>query len=290
MASSKIQSIFKPGLFKDKVAIVTGGGTGIGRAVSLELLYLGCKVIIASRKNDVLSKAVDEMNTLLRDRAPDVSSIVCNIRKENEVQNLVAETLKRHGKIDFLVNNGGGQFISAVADITSKGWDAVVETNLKGPFLLSKEVYCKWMKDHGGSIVSILMDFERGAPLLAHSGAARSGLDNLTKSLAVEWAADGIRVNAVAPGNSIYSETAAKNYPIDVFGIVKDKVPAKRLGLPEEVSSAICFLLSPGASFISGETLHVDAGGRLYSSLMMEIPDHNNLPPFTEDTEMKSKL
>ncbi|KAF8790918.1 peroxisomal trans-2-enoyl-CoA reductase-like [Argiope bruennichi] len=290
MASSKIQSIFRPGLFKDKVAIVTGGGTGIGKAISIELLYLGCKVIIASRKKEILSKAVDKMCVLLKDRAPDVCSIVCDIRKENEVQNLVAETLKRYGKIDFLVNNGGGQFLSPAADITSRGWDAVVETNLKGPFLLSKEVYCKWMKDHGGSIVNILMDFERGVPLMAHSGAARSGLDNLTKSLAVEWAADGIRINAVAPGHSIYSETAAKNYPINVFDMAKDRVPAKRLGLPEEVSSAVCFLLSPGASFISGETLHVDAGGRLYSPLMVEIPDHNKLPPFTEDTGSKSKL
>ncbi|GFY43437.1 peroxisomal trans-2-enoyl-CoA reductase [Trichonephila inaurata madagascariensis] len=206
------------------------------------------------------------------------------------VQNLVSETLKKYGRIDFLVNNGGGQFLSSASDISSKGWDAVVETNLKGPFLLSKEVYNQWMKDHGGSIVNILMDFERGVPMMAHSGAARSGLDNLTKSLAIEWASDGIRVNAVAPGHSIYSETAAKNYPIDVFNIVKDNIPAKRLGLPEEVSSAVCFLLSPGSSFISGETLHVDAGGRLYTPLMVQIPDHEKLPPFENGNIVKSKF
>ncbi|GIY05033.1 peroxisomal trans-2-enoyl-CoA reductase [Caerostris darwini] len=287
---SKIFSVFRRDLFNDKVAIVTGGGTGIGKAISIELLYLGCKVVIASRKEENLSQAVKDIKLLLKDNAPDVSSIVCNIRKEDEVQNLVTATLKKYGRIDFLVNNGGGQFLSFASDISSKGWDAVVETNLKGPFLLSKEVYNKWMIDHGGSIVNILMDFDRGVPMMAHSGAARSGLDNLTKSLAVEWAANGIRVNAVAPGHSIYSETAAKNYPIDVFSIIKEKVPAKRLGLPEEISSAVCFLLSPGASFISGETLHIDAGGRLYSPLMVEIRDHNNLPPLNGNIDVNSKL
>ncbi|GIX91842.1 peroxisomal trans-2-enoyl-CoA reductase [Caerostris extrusa] len=290
MSMSKIFSVFRKDLFNDKVAIVTGGGTGIGKAISIELLYLGCKVVIASRKEENLSQAVKDIKVLLKDNAPDVSSIVCNIRKEDEVQNLVTATLKKYGRIDFLVNNGGGQFLSFASDISSKGWDAVVETNLKGPFLLSKEVYNKWMIDHGGSIVNILMDFDRGVPMMAHSGAARSGLDNLTKSLAVEWAANGIRVNAVAPGHSIYSETAAKNYPIDVFSIIKENVPAKRLGLPEEISSAVCFLLSPGASFISGETLHIDAGGRLYSPLMVEIPDHNNLPPLNENIDVNSKL
>lgn len=280
MAAAKMFSIFKNDLFRDKVAVLTGGGTGIGKAIAKELLCLGCRVVIASRKEDRLVAAVKEMENELGNKPTKILGMPCNIRKEDQVQNLISTTLKTFGQIDYLVNNGGGQFLSHAADITSKGWDAVVETNLKGAFLMSKEVYHQWMKDHGGAIVNILMDFYRGVPMMAHSGAARSGLDNLTKTLAIEWAENGIRVNAVAPGHAIYSETAEKNYGVDVFSSVKPHLPTKRLGTPEEISCAVCFLLSPGASFISGETLFVDAGSRFYSPLMYSIPEHEKLPVF----------
>lgn len=271
-------SVFRSGLFRGKVAIVTGGATGIGKAITQELLYLGCNVVIASRNEDNLAGAVKDLqSTLPKDRVSSISYVPCNIRKEDNVQNLVSQTLQTHKKLDFLVNNGGGQFFCPAADISLKGWDAVVETNLTGTFLMCKEAYNQWMKHYGGCIVNIVMENARGYPLAAHSGAARAGIDNLVRTLAVEWASSGVRINAVAPG-CIYSETAADNYAKGVFDQVRPRLPSKRAGIPEEISSVVCFLLSPGASYVSGTTVVADAASHLYPALTYEIPEHERWP------------
>lgn len=274
-----VRSIFRPNLFKNKVAIVTGGATGIGKAITEELLHLGCNVTIASRNEENLAAAVKELQerVLSKDEQSRINFLLCNIRKEDQVQNLIRDTLNRHGGLDFLVNNGGGQFPCRAEDISLKGWNAVVETNLTGTFLVCKEAYTQWMQKHGGSIVNIVMENSRGYPMAGHSGAARAGVQNLTQTLAVEWAESGVRINSLEPG-CIYSESAAKNYSSDLFSIVRPRLPAKRTGTPQEVSSAVCFLLSPGASYISGTSLQVDAATHLYPSLTFDIPDHNNWP------------
>ncbi|XP_072296457.1 peroxisomal trans-2-enoyl-CoA reductase [Eucyclogobius newberryi] len=285
-------SVFRPGLFNHKVAIVTGGGTGIGKAISAELLELGCNVVISSRKAEKLKAAVEELKTKISSSNPAViTSVPCNIRNEDEVKTLVSEVLKRHGRIDFLVNNGGGQFTSPTENISSKGWRAVVDTNLTGTFQCCKEVYTAWMKQHEGVIINIIADMWKGFPGMAHTGAARAGVDNLTKSLSIEWASSGVRVNAVAPG-TIFSKTAMENYKDLGPALFKMSIPfspAKRLGLPEEISSAVCFLLSPGASYISGATLRVDSGQSLYHSVL-EIPDHSAWPKAPEGENLQAMM
>ncbi|XP_051839549.1 peroxisomal trans-2-enoyl-CoA reductase isoform X3 [Antechinus flavipes] len=275
-----IKSCLAAGLLRNQVAIVTGGGTGIGKAIASELLHLECNVVIASRNFDRLKSTAEELNA---ERLPSNKAIVtpiqCNIRKEEEVNNLVKSTLDVHSKINFLVNNGGGQFLSPTEHITSKGWNAVVETNLTGTFYLCKAVFKSWMKDNGGSIVNIIAVLNNGFPHAAHSGAARAGVENMSKTLAMEWACYGIRINCISPG-VIYSASAFSNYEDFENGLIKgffQHCAAKRFGVPEEISSMTCFLLSPGATYITGQTVNVDGGSTLYSQ-SWDIPDHDNWP------------
>ncbi|XP_028616480.1 peroxisomal trans-2-enoyl-CoA reductase [Grammomys surdaster] len=273
-------SCLAAGLLQNQVAVVTGGGTGIGKAISRELLHLGCNVVIASRKLDRLTVAADELRASLPPSScAKITAIQCNIRKEEEVNNLVKSTLAIYGRIDFLVNNGGGQFMAPIEDITAKGWQAVIETNLTGTFYMCKAVYNSWMKKHGGSIVNIIVLVNNGFPTAAHSGAAREGVYNLTKSMALAWASNGVRINCVAPG-TIYSQTALENYGElgqSMFEKAFETIPAKRIGVPEEISSLVCFLLSPAASFITGQLVNVDGGQSLYTQYF-QIPDHDNWP------------
>jgi citronellol/citronellal dehydrogenase len=249
------QSIFREGLFAGQVIVVTGGGSGIGRCTAHELSALGAAVALVGRKPQKLEMVAAE----IAEDGGRATLHACNIREEEAVKSTVAAILKAHGRIDGLVNNAGGQFQAPLETISQKGWETVVRTNLTGGFLTARECYTQWMRDHGGSIVNIVADMWNGMPGMAHSGAARAGMVNLTATAAAEWGAAGVRVNAVAPGWIASSGFDA--YPDDVKPMLRSlrhHTPLKRYGTEAEVSAAIVFLLSPAAGFISGDTLRVD--------------------------------
>jgi citronellol/citronellal dehydrogenase len=250
------RSVFRPGLFQDQVVIVTGGGSGIGRCTAHELVALGARVALVGRRADKLQAVAHEFAA--GDR---VTIHPCDIREEEQVKAAVAAVLAAHGRIDGLVNNAGGQFPAALKDISAKGWDAVVRTNLTGGFLMARECYVKWMEDRGGAIVNMIADMWSGMPGMGHSGAARAGMLNFTETAACEWAAAGVRVNAVAPG--WIASSGFETYPPEFRQRVKGlklEVPLQRFGTESEVSAAIVFLLSEAAAFITGACLRIDGG------------------------------
>ncbi len=272
-----VHSVFREGLFDGKTIVVSGGGTGIGRATARELAALGAQVIICSRAPEHLEPAVAEISG----EGGKIAALPCNIRQPEAVEAFFAAVRDQYGRVDGLVNNAGGQFLSPAEAITPKGWHAVVETNLTGAFLMSRAALETSMREHGGAIVNIVAEVWRGFPGMAHSGSARAGVINLTQTLALEWAAYGVRINAVAPG--IINSSGLKTYPAAVqerFAEIAADTPSLRMGTESEIASAVTFLLSPAAAYISGATLKVDGASSLYRLQGYVIPDHTPWPAF----------
>jgi len=272
----RYRSVFRPGLFAGRIAWVTGGGSGIGRCVAHELASLGALVVISGRTASRLDGVAAEI-------AADggrCEAIAFDIRDEEAVKASVAAIVQRHGRVDALVNNAGGQFPSPLVAISKRGFDAVVANNLTGGFLMMREVFAQSMQKDGGAIVNMTADFRNGMPGMGHSGAARAGMSNLTMSAAFEWAHAGVRVNAVAPG--WVASSGMDTYQGAVRATIpklKAHVPLRRLATEAEVSAAIVFLLSPAAAFITGVTLQIDGGASLGSAVFPSI-DHDRSQPF----------
>lgn len=249
------QSAFRPGLFAGKVVLVTGGGSGIGRCTAHELAALGAQVVLVGRKLEKLQAVQGE----IAEDGGSAAAWACDIRREDQVRQTVAAVVGRHGRIDGLVNNAGGQYITPLEAIGAKGWQAVIDTNLTGGFLMARECYLQSMKAHGGSIVNIVADIWGSMPGMGHSGAARAGMVSFTETAALEWAHSGVRVNAVAPG--YIASSGMDHYPAQFAPMLREMaatVPLGRFGNEAETAAGIVFLLGPAASFVSGSVLRID--------------------------------
>ncbi len=258
-ALSSMQLSFRDGYFAGQTAIITGGGRGIGRALAFQFVRLGARVALNGRDENHL----DATAQALRKIGGEVFTRVASIREPQQIQDFVAATADRFGGIDMLVNNAGGQYAQAAYDFSEKGWKAVIDTNLTGTWFVTQAVG-RHLRHAGrpGSIVSIVAQTGRGMPGVAHSSAARAAVVNLTRSLAIEWAPDRIRLNCVAPGVTategmeVYSEEARAGMP-------KSNL-MKRFGSVREVADAVCFLAGPAGSFTTGEVIAVDGGNHIW--------------------------
>jgi len=254
--------MFEQHLLKGQVAVVTGGGTGIGLAIATRLGSLGARIAIASRDSGHL----EEGTAALRESGIDALAIQLDVRKLEQVDEMVERTVKHFGSLDILVNNAAGNFICRAEDLSPNGWNAVIGIVLNGTFYCSRAVG-RYMigRKRGGSIVSILANYVwTGSPGTIHSAAAKAGVLSMTQTLAVEWAPHGIRVNAVAPG-PVESAGAAKQLwsTPDAIERITEMVPLRRWGTPGEIADAVTFLVAPQSGFITGEVLTVDGGARL---------------------------
>jgi len=270
------RSVFAPGLFQGQTVVVTGGGSGIGRCTAHELAALGAHLAITGRKIEKLEKVKAEIEAA----AGSCEIHAFDIREEAQVKDAVARIVASKGRIDGLFNNAGGQFPSPAAELSAKGFDVVVRNNLTGGFLVSREVYVQSMQKHGGSIVNMTADYRNGFPNMAHTGAARAAMANLTMTLAYEWAASGVRVNSVAPGwiassgMDTYSGAFKEQIPK-----LKGYCPLGRLGTESEVSAAVCFLLSKAAAYITGTEIRIDGGVPL-ANRSIDLPATDRSQPF----------
>ena len=273
--AERFDSVFRPGLFDGQVVLVTGGGSGIGRCIAHELACLGATVVVAGRREEPLQQVVDEIG----ETGGRAELVVLNIREQEAVDAAIRELVERHGRLDAVVNNAGGQFPVQAGELKPRGWMAVVDTNLNGTWWVSQAAYRHALREHGGAIVNMVADVWMGAPGMVHTGAARAGVMNMTITLAAEWASEGVRVNAVAPG-PILSGGLAK-YPEAIQRQALDEVgvtPPSRFGTESEVSAAVLFLLSPAAAYVSGETMKVDGATSVRKNTMVPVGHHAGTP------------
>lgn len=266
---------FAPDLFRGRVALVTGGGRGIGREIAIAFAGLGADVIVASRNEENLRATAAQIEDLGRRCV----AVPTNIRDPAAVDALTTRSLDAFGHVDFLINNAGGQFPARPFDISDNGWRSVVDLNLNGTWNVCQRLGRHMVERGFGSIVNIVhvYSFDRGAPPFAHSGAARAGVVNLTRTLAYYWARKGVTVNALAPGSvateGLREEEYAHAEVADYEQQTLKDIPAHRLGEASEVAATCVFLCSPAARYVNGAHLIADGGQYLDTWTPMLDPE-----------------
>jgi NAD(P)-dependent dehydrogenase (short-subunit alcohol dehydrogenase family) len=246
--------IFAPGLLDGMVCLVSGAGSGLGRETSLELARLGATVVGCGRRQ----QPINETRELIAGLGGTADAIATDIRDEEAVAALVDSVLERHGRLDLLVNNAGGQFLAPAETISAKGFRTVTELNVQGTWNMTHAAATKaFIPQGGGKVVSVTLSPHNGMPGMVHSGAARAAVENMMRTLSVEWSRFGIRLCAVAPGQ-FDTEVFRTKYPAEVVATVPATVPLGRLGRPEEMAWLIAFLASPAGDFFSGAVLTID--------------------------------
>lgn len=254
-------SDFAENILQERVALVTGGGTGLGKQIAHTLGGHGASVVICSRKQEVMDAAQKELESA----GIPCLAMTADIRDPEEVEAVIKATLKRFGRLDIVVNNAAGNFPAAIEGLSYNGFKTIVDIDLLGTYNVSKASYTAYLKEHGGCIVNITAPFEHwGVSYQAHVAAAKTGVESLTRTSAVEWASKGIRVNSVAPGGM--SDTEGLDRTEETFDQMQGQ---KLIGSKQDVANAVLFLVSDSASFVSGVCIRVDGASSID---MLKIP------------------
>jgi len=250
-----MSSVFRDDVVKDRVALVTGGATGIGKEIARTLGRHGAKLCIASRKQENLEAACKELES----EGLACMWAQCDIREPDQVEGVIRAILERWGRLDIVVNNAAGNFPAPISKISYNGFRAVVAIDLLGTYNVTRAAFDAWLKQHGGHIVNISAPFQHvGVGLQAHVAAAKTGVDSLTRTCAVEFGPYGIRVNAIAPGATGDTEGMARFEAVDTGG--GSPCPLGYVGAKQDIANAVLFLVSDAASYVTGQVFCVDGG------------------------------
>ncbi len=275
-------SIFTDGILKDRVAFVTGGGTGITGGVARALAEAGANVVLVSRSMENLEPAAASINEVrgssptMREGAEaakttigEAFAVAADVRKPEEVERAIASTVKRFGRVDIVVNGAAGNFLCTAEELSPNGFGTVVDIDLKGTFNVCRAAFAE-LKKNRGQILNISATLHYlGTPMQLHVSAAKAGVDALTRNLAVEWGRYGIRVNAIAPGPIEDTEGMKRLVPEPIIAKLRERIPLGRFGLIKDIENAAIFLCSDAASYINGAVLVVDGGHWLAANRLL---------------------